>query len=147
MKLQRFHKSSFLFMATFLSLSLYGQNPILDSLKNRSEIVVHIKVLEIIASGDWDVGATEIKIKAEVKTIYKGNLENKKVFYFVVISHVDGYKWDRMYNDSEYIVFLKKEYWTIWPEEASKIPTLTLTDRLLGIQPYFKELHNQLLLH
>ncbi len=130
---------------SFFSIHLYSQSGILDSLKSKSEVIAYVKITGVTVSGDSDVGATEVYVSGEVQHLYKGNLNKKNTLDFtMIVHHVNPI---RVSKDKEYIVFLKKIDWIIAPEEAKKNAGYTLTDWLFGVQPYFLDLHNQLIYH
>lgn len=138
-------KASLLLLISFYSL-LHAQD-IFKNLQDESEIIAHVIVDDITGTGDVNLGSTEVIIHASIKYAYKGSVSKDQSLVFSIISHnlkVDHTKnWERVKRYEEYIVFLQTIDWIIDPPKEEVHPGYMLTDRLLGIQPYYLDLHNQ----
>jgi hypothetical protein len=123
------------------SLYAFGQRQqdLLDSLMQRSEIIVHLEVDEV-QSGLSSLGATTYSIKGTILTLYKGEPKGFDSIEFEETQSV-GTKFTKLEKGKDYIVFLHKAPYVIKPKNHN---IYTSTDYWFGVQTYSDQLNTVL---
>lgn len=122
-----------------LSVTAYAQDAMLSLMKNKSEFVLHVRILEIQGGESDEIGAENWWAKYKIIQPIKGNMKKdwKGIFYFNRFSYKNEKEIIPIEKNKEYIIFLKGNIGKFrFPNDEGLTVAHTLVDRWIGILPY-----------
>ena len=126
-------------MIMSLSIMVYAQDAMLSLMKNKSEFVLHVQILDIQSGGSDEIGVENWWAKYKIIQPIKGSMKKgcKGIFYFNRFTFKDEKELIPIEVGKEYIIFLKGKTGKFrFSNDEGLTMIHTLVDRWLGILPY-----------
>lgn len=139
--MNRFLCASFAFM---IVSSASAQDTVLKVLMEKSDVIVHVKVLEVQGGGYDEIGVQEWVATCEVVELIKGSVKDPKMvgFYFNRFDFQNNEEPSIVTKGNQYVLFLTGD-----SQDSRSIPPFSLIDRWTGAIPYHIHLVNRLKEH
>ncbi|MFH1283164.1 MAG: hypothetical protein ABII27_05825 [bacterium] len=122
-----------------LSITAYAQDAMLSLIKNKSDFVLHVLIIDIQGGGSDESGVENWWAKYKIIQPIKGNMRKdwEGTFYFNRFNYKNKKEIIPIEKNKEYVVFLKGKVGKFrFPNDESPTIAHTLVDRWVGILPY-----------
>jgi len=131
-------------LAVGLASSATAQDTILKTLMDKSDVIAHVKVIELQGGGYDEVGVQEWVAKCEVVELIKGSLKDPKIvsFHFNRFDFKKNEEPSIVTKGKQYVLFLTGD-----SQDSKTIPPFSLVDRWTGALSYHFHLVNRLKEH
>jgi len=131
-------------IASLLVSSAFAQDTVLKVLMDKSDVIAHVRVLEVQGGRYDEEGVEEIVASCEVLELLKGPIKDPKLVTF----HFNRFHFQKNEEPSivakgnQYVLFLTGD-----SQDSRSIPPFSLIDRWTGALPYHFHLVNRLKEH